>query len=125
MSQIDKDLAGRRRDIIWPQSFLPDNAALFAHNELVIGAPCGNVWEHLIQGPKWPTWFVLTKTFEIEGGAERLSVGITFRWGSSAFQVHGQVVTFEAPHDLRFTGAAERVNGSETPLLINLTNRWA
>ena len=40
------DLANRSRDIHWPTGFDPAKADLFAHNELVIHAPCERVWQH-------------------------------------------------------------------------------
>ena len=105
MTQIDKDLANRRNDILWPQDFLPENAGIFAHNEVLIDAHRSRVWARLIEGPKWPTWFVLTKVFEIESSGDRLTADARFRWGSSAFQIDGHVVEFKAPSNLRFTGA--------------------
>ena len=38
------DLGHRSRDIHWPTGFDPAKADLFAHNELVIHAPCERVW---------------------------------------------------------------------------------
>src|SRR4029077_20109386 len=42
------DLAKRSRDIHWPTGFDPEKADLFAHNELVIHAPCERVWQPII-----------------------------------------------------------------------------
>jgi hypothetical protein len=53
------DLANRSRDIHWPAGFDPAQADLFAHNELVIHAPCERVWQHIIgQGSvfRWTTF---------------------------------------------------------------------
>jgi len=46
------DLAHRSRDIHWPTGFDPAKADLFAHNELVIHAPCERVWQHIIDATK-------------------------------------------------------------------------
>ena len=46
------DLANRQRDIHWPTGFDPAKADLFAHNELVIHAPCERVWQHIIDATK-------------------------------------------------------------------------
>ena len=45
------DLAKRSRDIRWPSGFDPAKADLFAHDELVIRAPCERVWQHISMRP--------------------------------------------------------------------------
>jgi hypothetical protein len=45
---MNDDLAHRSPDIHWPAGFVPTNADLFAHNEMLINAPCGRVWKHII-----------------------------------------------------------------------------
>ena len=51
------DLVNRSPDIHWPAAFDPAKADLFAHNELVINAPCERVWRHITEPAKWPEWY--------------------------------------------------------------------
>jgi hypothetical protein len=46
-----------RRISIGPAGFSPDDADLFARNEIFINAPCVTVWQHLVEAPKWPLWY--------------------------------------------------------------------
>jgi hypothetical protein len=57
MSFVNDDVAKRSPDIHWPAGFSPDDADLFAHNEIFINAPCVTVWQHLVEAPKWPLWY--------------------------------------------------------------------
>jgi uncharacterized protein YndB with AHSA1/START domain len=56
-STIENDLAKRSPDIHWPAGFSPSDAALFAHNEIFIKAPCATVWQHLVDAQSWPAWY--------------------------------------------------------------------
>jgi hypothetical protein len=54
-SQIDNpDWPLRSSDIHWPAGHTPADADLFAHNELLIDAPCLIVWQHLVQETAFP-----------------------------------------------------------------------
>src|ERR1700685_3618286 len=54
MSMKD-DLAHRSPDIHWPAGFEPEQADLFAHNDLIINASCERVWTHIVDASRWPT----------------------------------------------------------------------
>jgi hypothetical protein len=47
----------RSPEIHWPAGFSPDDADLFAHNEIFISAPCSRIWQLLVEAPKWPLWY--------------------------------------------------------------------
>jgi len=44
-------LAAGSSEIHWPAGHTPADADLFAHNELLIRAPCKRVWPHLVDAP--------------------------------------------------------------------------
>ncbi len=51
-SQSDNpDWPMRSSEIHWPAGHTPADADLFAHNELLIRAPCKRVWPHLVDAP--------------------------------------------------------------------------
>src|SRR5215469_9610871 len=56
-STIKDDLAKRTQDIHWPSGFSPDEATLFAHNEIFIKASCATVWRHLVDAQNWSKWY--------------------------------------------------------------------
>ena len=51
---IIEDIQRRSAHIHWPQGIVPEQADLFAHNDIVIAAPPGKIWEHLIHATAWP-----------------------------------------------------------------------
>jgi len=57
MLGLNDDAAKRSPDFHWPVGFSPDDADLFAHNEIFINASCVAVWQHLVEAPKWPLWY--------------------------------------------------------------------
>src|ERR1700734_515297 len=54
---IIEDIQRRSAHIQWPQGIVPEQADLFAHNDVVIAAPAGKIWEHLIYATAWPDWY--------------------------------------------------------------------
>ena len=54
---IIEDIQRRSAHIHWPQGIVPEHADLFAHNDIVIAAPPGKIWEHLIHATAWPDWY--------------------------------------------------------------------
>ena len=54
---IIEDIQRRSAHIHWPQNIVPEQADLFAHNDIVIAAPPGKIWEHLIHATAWPDWY--------------------------------------------------------------------
>jgi hypothetical protein len=47
MSVIE-DIQHRSAHIRWPDGIVPEQADLFAHNDIVIAASPAKIWEHLI-----------------------------------------------------------------------------
>ena len=57
MSVIE-DIQHRSAHIHWPEGIVPEQADLFAHNDIVIAAPPAKIWEHLVHAAAWPDWYV-------------------------------------------------------------------
>ena len=51
------DGAQRSKDIHWPNSFQPEQADLFAHNEIVVHASCEKVFANIVDAQTWPEWY--------------------------------------------------------------------
>src|ERR1700693_4262356 len=53
---IIQEIQRRSAHIHWPQGIVPEQADLFAHNDIVIAAPPGKIWEHLIHATASADW---------------------------------------------------------------------
>jgi hypothetical protein len=56
MSVIE-DIQHRSAHIRWPEGIVPEQADLFAHNDIVIAAPPAKIWEYLVHATAWPDWY--------------------------------------------------------------------
>jgi uncharacterized protein YndB with AHSA1/START domain len=89
-----QDLASRSPDIHWPESFSPDQADLFSHNELRIEASCERVWKHIVEAAKWPQWYPNSADVQIEGGGDELKAGSVFRWTTFGLPLESRINEF-------------------------------
>jgi uncharacterized protein YndB with AHSA1/START domain len=106
MTIMEKDFKDRRTEISWPDDFRPENADLFAHNEISIKGTCEQVWQTIIEAAKWPEWTTLIKTFEITEGGDQLRADSNFKWlTATGLPVIGKVITFQPPHLITWKGA--------------------
>ena len=88
------DLQHRSKEIHWPQGFSPVEAQSFAHNEVLVHADCHQVWGHLIDVPRWPSWLILTKRAGLLDGAPQLAKGVRFKWDIIGYQEESKVEEF-------------------------------
>jgi hypothetical protein len=51
---FNSDGALRSKDLHWPDGFHPEQADLFAHNEIVIHASCEKVFANMADAQAWP-----------------------------------------------------------------------
>jgi hypothetical protein len=69
MPGIDKP-SHRNSDTRWPRDLRPETGEIFAHNQILIQAPCSVVWVHLIEaglhGIRTPIMFVLFEVITCE-----------------------------------------------------------
>jgi len=93
------DPFGLREAILSPlsvklgQAHDPAKADLFAHNELVIHAPCERVWQHIIDATKWPEWYPNAKAVQVMNGTV-LGQGSVFRWTTFGLAIESKVNEF-------------------------------
>jgi uncharacterized protein YndB with AHSA1/START domain len=90
---MQDDVAHRAPEIHWPVGFDPAKADLFSHNELLIGAPCERVWQHIVDATKWPEWYPNSKDVRIVEGA-RLAQGAVFRWTTFGLPLESKINEF-------------------------------
>jgi hypothetical protein len=80
--------------IQWPEEFAPARAPVHVRNELAMEASTEQVWSCLIRAKDWPSWYSNAKGVSIEGGADSLSPGVTFRWRTFGVRLVSRVVEF-------------------------------
>lgn len=92
--QMAADLRARSQEVHWPKDFEPEHAALFAHNEAHIDAPCDVVWRQIINARSWPDWYPNAHDVTLLGGARELTPGSRWRWQTFGLSIESQVHEF-------------------------------
>jgi uncharacterized protein YndB with AHSA1/START domain len=100
------DLATRSADIRWPDGFDPQRADLFAHNAVLIAAPCERVWRHIIDAARWPDWYPNAKAVRLLGGDTVLGPGTTWRWTTFGLGIESRVYEYVPSSRLGWFGYA-------------------
>ena len=104
-------------NIHWPQGFTPQQADLFDHSELSVGAPCATVWQTLVDAQRWPDWYPNSSSVRLERGAE-LAAGRGFQWRTFGLEVASQVHEFVPQQRLGWFGHAKDLDAYHTWLLL-------
>jgi hypothetical protein len=73
---IIADLQRRSAHIHWPEGIEPEHADLFAHNDIVIAAPAGKIWEHLLRPTAWPDWYSNASDVTVNAPSGLLGAGV-------------------------------------------------
>lgn len=92
---IIEDIQRRSAHIHWPQGIVPEQADLFAHNDIVIAAPAEKIWEHLIHAVAWPDWYSNARDVTVNALSRVLGAGVTFDWITFGAHIHSTVHEFE------------------------------
>jgi uncharacterized protein YndB with AHSA1/START domain len=107
-STLKDDLAKRTQDIHWPSGFSPDEAILFAHNEVSIKASCATVWQHLVDAQNWPKWYPNAEDVKIandQSGA--LQQDSIFEWSTFGLPIISIVHEFVPNSRLAWFGKSK------------------
>jgi hypothetical protein len=107
------DFAQRSPDIHWPAGFTPRDADLFAHDEIMIGAPCERIWRHILEAAKWPSWYSNAKDVRI-GGDGVLHADSHFIWNTFGLEVDGTVHEFVPSTRIGWFGTATDLRAYHT-----------
>jgi len=76
---------------------VPEHADLFAHNDIVIAAPAGKIWEHLIHATAWPDWYSNSASVVVNEPSQLLAAGVRFAWTTFELQISSTVAEFVPP----------------------------
>jgi uncharacterized protein YndB with AHSA1/START domain len=114
---IIEDIQRRSAHIHWPQGIVPEQADLFAHNDIVIAAPPGKIWEHLIHATAWPDWYSNASDVTVNASSGLLGAGVTFDWITFGAHIHSTVHEFEPTARIGWYGETDQWLAYHTWLL--------
>jgi len=119
-SQIDNpDWPLRSSDIHWPAGHTPVDADLFAHNELLIDAPCLIVWQHLVQAQTWPEWYANSHNVNLLNSPDgRLHHDTQFSWDTFGVHINSHVHEFVLGTRIGWFGRGTGMDAYHTFLLV-------
>ena len=105
---IIADLQRRSAHIHWPEGIVPEHADLFAHNDIVIAAPAGKIWEHLLRPTAWPDWYSNASDVTVNAPSGLLGAGVTFDWITFGAHIHSTVHEFEPTARIGWYGETDQ-----------------
>jgi len=114
---IIADLQRRSTHIHWPEGIVPEHADLFAHNDIVIAAPAGKIWEHLLRPTAWPDWYSNASDVTVNAPSGLLGAGVTFDWITFGAHIHSTVHEFEPTARIGWYGETDQWLAYHTWLL--------
>jgi hypothetical protein len=114
---IIEDIQHRSAHIHWPEGIVPDQADLFAHNDIVIAATTGRIWEHLIHATAWPDWYYNSSDVTVNAPGGLLGAGVTFDWTTFGSHVQSTVHEFEPRARIGWYAEADQLVTYHTWLL--------
>jgi uncharacterized protein YndB with AHSA1/START domain len=116
---FNADGAKRNPDIHWPHGFHPEQAELFAHNEIVIHATCETVFTNLIDAEKWPSWYSNSKDIKLLNSSDgKLGQDTHFTWETFGVPISSRVHEFVPDSRLGWFGDGPGMSAYHTFLLL-------
>jgi hypothetical protein len=113
------DGAQRSKDIHWPDGFHPEQADLFAHNEIVVHGSCKKVFANIVDAPVWPSWYPNSHNVKLLNSPDgKLHEGTRFSWDTFGVHIESQVHEFVPNSRLGWFGNGTGMNAYHTFLLI-------
>jgi hypothetical protein len=92
---FNADGALRSKEIHWPDGFHPEQADLFAHNEVVIHASCEKVFADMADAQAWPSWYPNSRNVKLLNSPDgKLHQGTRFSWDTFGFHFESRVHEF-------------------------------
>jgi uncharacterized protein YndB with AHSA1/START domain len=113
------DGAQRSDQIHWPDGFHPEQADLFAHNEIVIHASCERVFANIVDAAVWPSWYLNSHNVKLLNSPDgKLREGAQFSWDTFGVHIESQVHEFAPNSRIGWFGNGTGMNAYHTFLLI-------
>jgi hypothetical protein len=113
------DGAHRSYDIHWPDGFHPEQADLFAHNEIVVNASCEKVFTNIVDAQVWPSWYPNSHNVKLLNSPDgKLDKGARFSWDTFGAHIESQVHEFISNSRIGWFGDGTGMNAYHTFLLL-------
>jgi hypothetical protein len=113
------DGAQRSKDIHWPDGFHPEQADLFAHNEIVVQASCEKVFANLVDAQVWPSWYPNSHNVKLSNSPDgKLHRETRFSWDTFGVPIDSRVHEFVPDSRLGWFGNGTGMRAYHTFLLI-------
>jgi len=113
------DGALRLKDIHWPDGFHPEQADLFAHNEIVVHASCEKVFANIVDAQVWPSWYPNSHNVKLLNSPDgQLHEGTRFLWDTFGVHIESRVHEFVPDSRIGWFGDGNGMNAYHTFLLL-------
>jgi hypothetical protein len=120
---FNSDGAQRSKDIHWPDGFHPEQADLFAHNEIVVDASCEKVFAIMADAQAWPSWYPNSQNVKLLNSPDgKLHEGTRFSWDTFGLHFKSRVHEFVPNSRIGWFGDSPTTNNCHAYLLSN-TNK--
>jgi hypothetical protein len=105
------DATKKSSEIHWPTGFSPNDADLFAHNEIFIKAPVSTVWQRLVEAQKWPEWYPNSQGVQILNDPSGvLKADSKFDWNTFGLHITSTIHEFVPSSRLGWFGKGTGVD---------------
>jgi hypothetical protein len=113
------DGAQRSKEIHWPDGFHPEQADLFAHNEIVVHASCEKIFANLADASAWPQWYPNSHNVTLLNSSDgRLHGGTQFLWDTFGVHIESRVHEFIPNSRIGWFGDGTGMKAYHTFLLL-------
>jgi uncharacterized protein YndB with AHSA1/START domain len=116
---INGDGPKRFKDINWPDGFHPEQADLFAHNEIVVHASCEKIFANIVDAQVWPSWYPNSHNVKLLNSPDGKLHGETrFSWDTFGVHIESRVHEFVPNSRIGWFGDGTGMNAYHTFLLL-------
>jgi uncharacterized protein YndB with AHSA1/START domain len=113
------DGAQRSGNIHWPDGFHPEQADLFAHNEIVVHASCEKVFANIVDAQVWPSWYPNSHNVRVPNSSDgKLLEGTRFSWDTFGVHIESRVHEFVPNRRIGWFGDGTGMHAYHTFLLL-------
>jgi hypothetical protein len=117
------DGAQRSKGIHWPDGFHPEQADLFAHNEITVHASCEKVFANILDAQVWPSWYPNSHNVQLLNSPDgKLNEGTRFSWDTFGVHIESRVHELIPDSRIGWFGNGTGMNAYHTFLLLK-TNK--
>jgi uncharacterized protein YndB with AHSA1/START domain len=114
-----RDGAQCSKDIHWPDGFHPEQADLFAHNEIVVHASCEKVFANIVDAHVWPSWYPNSHNVKVLNSPDgKLHEGRRFSWDTFGVHIESRVHELVPNSRIGWFGDGTGMNAYYTFLLL-------